>query len=36
MGDAVDLKFDASRFADGPLDVQIAVSGHYEPIGPLL
>jgi hypothetical protein len=36
LGDAIELRFDARGFADGPIDVEIEVSGHYEPIGPLL
>lgn len=36
LGDSAVLEFDAARFADGLVDVEIQVSGHYEPIGPLL
>lgn len=36
LGEAVELRFDARGLADGPVDVEIEVSGHYEPIGPLL
>ena len=36
LGDAIELRFDAGKLPDGPVDIEIEVSGHYEPIGPLL
>jgi hypothetical protein len=36
LGEAIELRFDARGHEDGPIEVEIEVSGHYEPIGPLL
>ncbi len=36
LGDSAVLEFDAGRLEDGLVDVEVEVSGHYEPIGPLL
>ena len=36
LGEAIELRFDARGREDGPIEVEIEVSGHYEPIGPLL
>ncbi len=36
MGDRLDLVFEAPGTPDGVMDVEIQVTGHYEPVGPLL
>jgi hypothetical protein len=36
MGQHLDLTFEAPGIPDGTLDVEIQVTGHYEPVGPLL
>ncbi|MBW2455400.1 MAG: hypothetical protein JRI68_12850 [Deltaproteobacteria bacterium] len=36
MGQRLDLVFEAPGTPDGVMDVEIQVTGHYEPVGPLL
>lgn len=36
MGESLDVAFDAPGIPDGVVDVQIRVSGYYDPVGPLL
>ena len=36
MHESMELRFDAAHLPDGPVEVEIAVSGHYEPVGPML
>ena len=36
MGESIALAFDASGLADGTVTAEIRVTGHYDPIGPLL
>ncbi len=36
MGESVEVAFDATGIADGFVDAEIRVTGHYEPVGPLL
>ncbi len=36
LGEQLDLVFEAPAIPDGLIDVEIHVTGHYEPVGPLL
>jgi hypothetical protein len=36
MGESVDVAFEAPGIPDGTVTAEIRVTGHYDPIGPLL